>query len=75
MRIICDESADAAYIRLIESGDGAARRTVPCDVDAHAIVLDFDRDDRLIGIEILDARTTLPVQLLKTTERSRADEA
>jgi hypothetical protein len=33
------------------------------------INLDFDDDDRLVGIEVLDARSRLPQRLLDAAER------
>ena len=46
-------------------------RTYPCDpVDVDGMInLDFDEQGRLIGIEVLGARSKLPEYLLRTAER------
>jgi uncharacterized protein YuzE len=59
-----DDEAGAGYIHLLtpeERFDGVAQTTIPLDsleeasdVEAlHSLLLDFDRDGKLIGIEIL----------------------
>ncbi len=67
MRIEYDREADAAYIQLVEEiGAGGVHKTVGCDpaeVDG-MIHLDFDADGRLVGIEVLDASSKLPPELL-----------
>ncbi len=70
MRISWDREADAAYISLIADEErvyGVAREQVTLDdlaeetgLDAlHSLVLDFDRDGKLIGIEVLAPRRAL----------------
>jgi uncharacterized protein YuzE len=69
VRLSYDASVNAAYIYL---GGGEAKTSVTLDecpeaeeVGAlHSIVLDFDRDGRLIGIEVLAARETLNPRIL-----------
>jgi len=67
MKLEYDPQIDAAYISLAdEIGSGAAATTVPVDpeeIDGE-INLDFDRDGRLIGIEIQSASRFLPPSLL-----------
>lgn len=43
----------------------------PCDpVDVGGMInLDFDEDSRLVGIEVLDARSKLPSSVLADAER------
>ncbi len=48
MRITYDAEADALYIRFIEA-------TVTTKHVAEGIAVDYDADDRIAGIEILDA--------------------
>lgn len=48
MRITYDSQVDALYIRFIET-------TVTTEHVAEGVALDYDRDGRLAGIEILDA--------------------
>jgi uncharacterized protein YuzE len=66
--ITYDAVADAVYIYLqddILAGD--AVRTYPCDpIEVDGMInLDFDRDGRLIGIEVLGAKNKLPPELLR----------
>ena len=68
MKIRYDTFADAAYIYLVdEIKPGGAARTYPCDPDKvdGQINLDFDKDGRLVGIEVLDASKKLPKEILK----------
>lgn len=68
VRITYDEESDAAYISLTTEGlAGEASDTVPMDplaVDG-MINLDFDDENRLIGIEVLGASARLPRALLQ----------
>ncbi len=70
MRISWDRDADAAYISLIEDEErfyGVSQEQVTLEdlaeetgLDAlHSLVLDFDRDGKLIGIEVLAPRRAL----------------
>lgn len=54
MRITYDEDVDAMYIYLIEGNHQV--RTVSLNDD---VALDFDARERLVGIEILDARRVI----------------
>ena len=71
-----DRDADAAYIRLIpeeERVQGVSSDSVTLDdlaeeagIEAlHSLVLDFDRDGRLIGIEVLAPRASLRESTLR----------
>lgn len=67
LRFTYDRGADAAkfyFIDLVAAG-GVARSHI-CDVELSecAVVLDFDDDSRLIGVEILGASRILPEQML-----------
>ena len=70
MKITYDRSADAAYIYLKEADPEDFGHTYPCDPIAVSgqINLDFDKNKRLIGIEILDAGKKLPEELLGIAE-------
>jgi len=48
----------AAYIRLSD-----AKILESAEVTAH-VVFDYDADDRIVGIELLDARAQLALELL-----------
>ena len=55
MKIEYDSERDLLYLWLAKPGSRAAQtRTVAAGVHA-----DFDRNDRLIGVEILDAKDVL----------------
>jgi len=54
MKITYDEDVDAMYIQLIEGEHQC--RTVCLNED---VALDFDESERLVGIEILDARRVI----------------
>jgi len=57
MKITFDKEADAAYIYLKEKvEDGEAIKTIALNND---IVLDFNLDNKLIGIEFLNASKNL----------------
>jgi uncharacterized protein YuzE len=60
MRIIYDEEVDAFYIRLKEAPYHES------DEIREGLILDYDRDGNLIGIEILDASDYLSSTELAT---------
>ena len=69
MRITYDRDANAAYIHLGDAGstpDAPPSRPRPDGVDGF-VALDW-KDDRLVGIEILDADTRLRPDLLEHAE-------
>ncbi len=73
MKITYDKQADAAYIYLLENDhivSGWVKKTYPCDsTELTAMInLDFDNDDKLGGIEVLDASMILPKGLLDKAE-------
>lgn len=74
MRITFDPDADAAFVYLVpEIAPGGVAHSHMCDVEIQegAIILDFDADDRLLGIEILGATKLLPDRVLQQAERRR----
>ncbi|HXI39552.1 MAG TPA: DUF2283 domain-containing protein [Bryobacteraceae bacterium] len=71
MRMTYDASVDAAYIYFVDRiADGAVSETYPCELrgDKGAINLDFDASGRLLGIEVLGARSVLPAEALNKAE-------
>ena len=62
MRVRTDEAADALYIRLQESAIVESEEVSP------GVILDFDEDGRVVGIEILNVRRRLPGADLKRVE-------
>jgi uncharacterized protein YuzE len=71
MRVRYDPEADAAYIYLREIEPGGVDDTYMADpeVATDMINLDFDRDGRLIGIEVLSASRQLPPELIARRSR------
>jgi uncharacterized protein YuzE len=71
VRVTYDGQANAAYIYLTGDARPKSARMYPCDpVDVRGMInLDFDDDDRLIGIEVLDARSRLPQRLIDVADR------
>lgn len=72
MRVTHDAEADAAYIYLADIEPGGAKASVAVetgDAAAGGIVLDFDREGRLIGIEIIGAARGVPTELLREANR------
>jgi uncharacterized protein YuzE len=79
MELSWDRSVDAAYISLIppaERTHGVAADSVTLEEIAdeagiealHSLVLDFDRDGKLIGIEVQGARATLRDSTLQAAQ-------
>ena len=74
MRVTYDPQVDAAYIYLREIDSGGVKHTVPLDdlesnvESVGRLVLDFDEEGRLVGIEALDACEVLPPELLRDAE-------
>jgi uncharacterized protein YuzE len=70
MRTTVDARTDMGYIYLTNLGDAhRVTHTEALIIDLPAgsrrlINLDFDRDGRLLGIEIVGARSTLPESVL-----------
>jgi uncharacterized protein YuzE len=63
MKITYHEKTDLLYIRLDESTQQVTNREVGEDV-----VLDLGENDRIVGIEILDASKRLNLSELRTVE-------
>ena len=73
MRATYDRSVDAAMIYLRDIEPDGVKHTVPVwaeeGVAAGDVILDFDSEGRLIGIEVLNASKTLPADVLASAER------
>jgi uncharacterized protein YuzE len=68
IKVTFDAKANAAYIYLTQEEEVRVAHMYPCDphkVDG-MINLDFDESGRLIGIEVLGARSKLPAHLLES---------
>ncbi len=59
MQILYDDKKDLLYLRLDERGQQVITRRVSED-----IVLDLGEDDRIVGIEILDASKHLNLEAI-----------
>ena len=66
-RVTYDKQVDAAYIYLreIEGGGVAISHPVEGYESAGEIILDFDREKRLVGIEVLGAKRALPPEVIE----------
>jgi uncharacterized protein YuzE len=73
MRISFDPEADAAYIYVvdqIDAGDAVRQVMTPVEnSDDPMIVLDFDSEGCLLGIEVLGASHRLRAETLKAANR------
>lgn len=71
MRVTFDGETDVGYIQFAdELGPGlASGRVVAEDAHGSSVVLDFDADGRLLGVELLSARRQLHPDLLPGAER------
>ncbi|MFG2871269.1 DUF2283 domain-containing protein [Streptomyces sp. NPDC048338] len=72
LRVTYDAEANAAYVYFTDPQVRFRKvaHMYPCDPDKvdGMINLDFDEDMRLLGIEVLDARESLPQYLLDAAE-------
>lgn len=66
LRVTYDRSANAAFLYLAEIGHGEVVRTV--EAVPKTVLLHFNEQDCLIGIEVLSARRTLPRTLVESAE-------
>jgi len=57
MKIEVDKQADAAYIYFKEIAEGEVKTTISLN---DSINVDLDSDEKIVGIEILDASKNLP---------------
>ena len=64
MVVTFDKEADAAYIHLARPSPGSVAQSVPCFDAPREVVLDFNRDGRLIVVEVLGASKGPPRELL-----------
>ena len=71
MRVRFDPEANAAYIALPRAEGASVARSHVCDVhlDESAILLDFDAEGRLLGVELLGASRLLPGDALDAADR------
>jgi uncharacterized protein YuzE len=64
VQITHDDGADAAYVTLGPIGEGAAVEQVVLERPGGRLVLDFDRQGRVLGLEIIGASALAAPELL-----------
>jgi len=69
MRFTYDADVDAAYLTLVDRDIRPGEAAQQSDIiatpgGAGSVILDFNVDGRLLGIEVLSARAVLPAELL-----------
>lgn len=71
MRVTYDSEANAAYLEVMtEVADGSAVENLVIERPGKGdIVLDFDADGRLLGVEVIGAAELLDRKVLDTAER------
>ena len=67
--ITYDAAADAAYVYVTKIGKGEVADSVPIededdDFPGGELIVDLDKDGRILGIEVLGASRLLPTKLL-----------
>jgi uncharacterized protein YuzE len=67
MRMTLDAEADAAYVE-IASAEHRSVENIAVDRPGGLIVLDFDSDGHLLGVEVLGARHLLPADILAAAD-------
>ncbi|MHB0867332.1 MAG: DUF2283 domain-containing protein [Thermoleophilia bacterium] len=74
MNFTYDKSSNAAYLQLIEVEDdaGIVAETLPLTEN---IIVDYDSDGRIFGIEFLNASTHLPDAILSESSEKRKKSA
>lgn len=72
VRVTFDPESDMSYIHVADPArSGNAVRQMPVrepDRDSARFVLDFDGEGRLLGVEVFDARSSLPDHVLDRAE-------
>jgi uncharacterized protein YuzE len=71
VRVTYDASVDMAYIYLGERNPGSVHRSEEFEPEdkGGTLVLDFDNDGHLLGIEVFRARERLPAALLERAQQ------
>ena len=72
MRVTYDAEADAAYITIAAGiAEGAATQqlhSIATPGGLGEIILDFDNENHLIGLEVLNARLVLPENVIRAAK-------
>ena len=62
MKLKIDKESDALYSRLDETAIVESEEIEP------GVILDFDKNKRVVGIEILNVSTRVPIETLRTLQ-------
>ena len=62
IRLHYDSATDAAYLRFSENTVSESEEIAP------GVVIDYDTDGRMVGMEVLNARRHLPADTLVAAE-------
>jgi len=62
MRLKIDKESDALYFRLDEAAIVESEEVQP------GVILDFDKDKRVVGVEILGVSSRVPIESLRTLQ-------
>ena len=62
IRLHYDSATDAAYLRSSENAVSESEEIAP------GVVIDYDTDGRMVGMEVLNARRHLPADTLVAAE-------
>lgn len=62
MKLKIDKEADALYFRLDDTAVVESEEVQP------GVILDFDKDQRVIGVEILNVSSRVPAENLRTLQ-------
>jgi uncharacterized protein YuzE len=65
MRITYSDDSKAAYIYFYEGSTRFVKKTLCCFLPDDMINIDFDYDNRMLGVEIMDADQALPQKILE----------
>jgi uncharacterized protein YuzE len=68
MQMRYDPNADAAYLDLSKTKIEESEEVLP------GVILDFDKEGRIVGIEVLDASRQLPEELIADMPRTKKTE-
>lgn len=68
MKVTYDRVANAAYIYLTSGEKRYVAESIPCEPTSNGpmVVIDLDKSNKIIGFEVLDARSFLPMEILES---------
>jgi uncharacterized protein YuzE len=69
VRVTYDGAANSVHIDLVPIGPGEVDISVPGEDEASNVILNFNKEGRLIGINVQSARKSLPPEVIAQAER------